>query len=96
MITNDVLKPNLLKALFEFQNTNNKFDILKRIVKNIIIPNQLFSKKDPKEFLDEFHNTIEYSVLKMFLSALNGNLNSIGYCSDHIFYENKSSIMTIM
>ena len=96
IITNDIHKENLLNALFAFQNKSDKFDVLKRIVKHIIMPNQLYKGKDMKVFYAEFHKSIEYSLLKMFLKALNGNINSIGYILDHILYENKSSIQTIL
>ena len=96
IINSDIKERKLLDAIFEYELGYAEDDQILCIFESIILSFNLYQDKNIKEFLKIFYESIEFSIVMMFIFSLHGNISYFGYWADHILYENKSWIWTLL
>ena len=96
MIKEEIENLDLLNSVFDLCQGIVEPDKILNIVENIIISQNLFDGKDISKLISSWRNSNELQVIKALINALNGDLNSIGYIADHLFFENSSSLWSLL
>ena len=96
MIKEEIDNLDLLNSVFDLWQGIVEPDKILNIVENIIISQNLFDGKDISKLISSWRDSNELQVIKALINALNGDLNSIGYIADHLFFENSSSLWSLL
>ena len=96
MIKEEIDNFDLLNSVFDLWQGIVEPDKILNIVENIIISQNLFDGKDISKLISSWRDSNELQVIKALIKALNGDLNSIGYIADHLFFENSSSLWSLL
>ena len=89
----NIEQQKVVKAIFELMLKGSKYsqDIFE-VLESIWCSYDLFSNKDRKLEFKRWYDSVEMSVIDATLDALDGNMISLGFVADNIFFENKSAI----